>query len=136
MDYTQSSYQSCCLSFSGLDVVALLESMGVSEKIINPLKGSSAGYIALAYAMYKVATPARYAVTLGGTTISINYLTQWGYIKPVPSADKLKLMYEDQKERYKDKYNSQRDKLRKKLRQHKAEIKKKIQTGRRGAKKM
>ena len=53
----------CCIS--GLDVVALLENLGVSEKIINPLRGSSAGYVALAYAMYKVATPARYTVTLG-----------------------------------------------------------------------
>ena len=55
---------------SGLDVVALLENLGVSEKIINPLRGSSAGYVALAYAMYKVATPARYTVTLGKSRMS------------------------------------------------------------------
>jgi hypothetical protein len=50
---------------SGVDVIALLESMGISEKVINPLRDSSAGYIALAYALYKIATPIRYTVTLG-----------------------------------------------------------------------
>jgi hypothetical protein len=50
---------------SGVDVIALLESMSISEKVINPLRDSSAGYIALAYALYKIATPIRYTVTLG-----------------------------------------------------------------------
>lgn len=52
------------------------------------------GYIAVAYALYKIATPLRYTVTLGGTTISIKYLQEWGYIKPV---QQLKVMYEDKK---------------------------------------
>lgn len=56
------------------------------------------GYIALAYAMYKVATPLRYTVTLGGTTISINYLKKWGYIKPVPSTERMKEIYREKKE--------------------------------------
>lgn len=51
--------------YSGVDVIALLESMGISEKVINPLRDSSAGYIAIAYALYKIATPVRYTVTLG-----------------------------------------------------------------------
>jgi hypothetical protein len=51
--------------YSGVDVIALLESMSISEKLINPLRDSSAGYIALAYALYKIATPVRYTVTLG-----------------------------------------------------------------------
>jgi hypothetical protein len=50
---------------SGVDVIAVLESMGISEKLINPLRDSSAGYIAVAYALYKIATPVRYTVTLG-----------------------------------------------------------------------
>lgn len=54
------------LNFSGLDVVQLLESLGISEKIISPLRTSSVGYYALTYALYKVASPARYAVTIGG----------------------------------------------------------------------
>jgi hypothetical protein len=50
---------------SGVDVIALLESAGISEKVISPLRDSSAGYIALAYALYKIATPVRYTITLG-----------------------------------------------------------------------
>lgn len=55
------------------------------------------GYIAISYALYKIATPLRYTVTLGGTTISIKYLKDWGYIKPVPSKQQLKTMYEVKK---------------------------------------
>ncbi|XP_055524793.1 uncharacterized protein C18orf19 homolog A [Wyeomyia smithii] len=85
-------------SKSGVDVIALLESMGVSEKLINPVRDSSLGHIAVAYLLYKIATPARYAVTLGGTTVSIKYLVQWGYIKPMPTKAALVQMYKDQKE--------------------------------------
>lgn len=118
------------LPISGLDVVGLLEQMGASEKIINPLRGSSAGYVALAYAMYKIATPARYAVTLGGTTASINYLTKWGYIKPMPSAEQMKKMYNARK----DSLNEQREALRRKLRQHRAAVKLKMSSKKRARK--
>ncbi|XP_063216080.1 uncharacterized protein C18orf19 homolog A isoform X2 [Bacillus rossius redtenbacheri] len=83
---------------SGVDVVAALESLNISEKLINPLRDSKAGYVALSYAMYKIATPLRYTVTLGGTTLSINYLRKWGYIKPIPPREKLKEMYDEKKE--------------------------------------
>lgn len=79
---------------SGVDIVPWLEWMGASEKILSHLRNSNAGYYALAYAMYKIATPARYTVTIGGTTLSINYLKKRGYIKPVPSSEQLKEMYE------------------------------------------
>lgn len=52
-------------SKSGVDVIALLESMGVSQKLIDPVRDSSLGHIAVAYLLYKIATPARYTVTLG-----------------------------------------------------------------------
>ena len=54
---------------SGVDIVGVLEHMGTSEKILNYMRNSEAGYIALSYACYKIATPARYAVTVGGTTL-------------------------------------------------------------------
>ena len=116
--------------FSGLDVVALLEKMNVSETIIKPLRSSSVGYYALTYAMYKVASPVRYAVTLAGTTWSINYLTKWGYIKPVPSKAAMQLMYEKRKEGF----NLKREELRRKLRQHRADLKKRVGS-KKGAKK-
>ncbi|KAF5303026.1 hypothetical protein FQR65_LT08355 [Abscondita terminalis] len=85
------------LAKSGVDIVGILESWNVSDKITNSLKDSSMGYLAVSYALYKIATPLRYTVTLGGTTISINYLRQWGYIKPVPTKDQLKVMYTERK---------------------------------------
>ena len=54
---------------SGVDIVGVLETLGTSEKILNYMRNSEAGYIALSYACYKIATPARYAVTVGGTTL-------------------------------------------------------------------
>lgn len=86
------------LAKSGIDIVGILESWDVSERITTPLKDSSMGYIAVSYACYKLATPLRYTVTLGGTTISINYLKHFGYIKPVPSRQELKDMYNERKE--------------------------------------
>ncbi|CAH1183279.1 unnamed protein product [Phaedon cochleariae] len=83
---------------SGIDIPAILESWHVSEKLVNPLRDSSMGYIAVSYALYKIATPARYTVTLGGTTISINYLKKWGYIKPVPSKERMKELYMEKKD--------------------------------------
>ncbi|XP_053658969.1 uncharacterized protein C18orf19 homolog A [Anopheles marshallii] len=90
-------------STSGVDVIAILESLGVSETLINPVRDSSLGHIAIAYLLYKIATPARYTVTLGGTTISIKYLEQWGYIKPMPSKARLVQMYKDKKENIQEK---------------------------------
>uniref|UniRef100_A0A2M3ZBT0 DUF1279 domain-containing protein n=1 Tax=Anopheles braziliensis TaxID=58242 RepID=A0A2M3ZBT0_9DIPT len=90
-------------STSGVDVIAVLESLGVSETLINPVRDSSLGHIAIAYLLYKIATPARYTVTLGGTTLSIKYLEQWGYIKPMPSKAQLVQMYKDKKENIQEK---------------------------------
>lgn len=67
------------------------------------------GYLAVSYALYKLATPLRYTVTLGGTTISINYLKRWGYIKPVPSADQLKEMYKERRENIMETFRGKRE---------------------------
>jgi hypothetical protein len=45
---------------SGIDVPAILESMGTSQEYLEKIQNSEYAYIALAYACYKVATPARY----------------------------------------------------------------------------
>ncbi|XP_069955139.1 uncharacterized protein C18orf19 homolog A isoform X5 [Cherax quadricarinatus] len=85
---------------SGVDIVPILEKLGAGENILSHLQNSNAGYYAIAYAMYKIATPARYTITIGGTTLAINYLKKRGYIKPVPSSEKLKEMYEGKKEEF------------------------------------
>ncbi|KAG8333820.1 hypothetical protein J6590_102622 [Homalodisca vitripennis] len=101
------------LASSGFDIVSLLEYLHVSEKVINPLRNGHAttGYLAISYALYKIATPVRYTVTLGGTTVSINYLKKWGYIKPVPSKERLKELFEDQKEMIKEKGQTMKDNM-------------------------
>ncbi|KAH8245377.1 hypothetical protein KR032_009549 [Drosophila birchii] len=85
------------LSKSGVDVPALLQYLHLSENIIQKVQSSHMGHYAIAYLCYKVATPLRYALTLGCTTISIKHLVQHGYIKPMPTKDQLIKMYEDKK---------------------------------------
>ncbi|XP_063359031.1 uncharacterized protein C18orf19 homolog A [Cydia amplana] len=90
---------------SGVDIIPMLETMGISEKLLEPLKNSSAGYYALTFALYKIATPLRYAVTVGGTTLAIRKLTALGWIKPVPSRQQFKVMLQERKEGLQDRFN-------------------------------
>ncbi|KAF2903711.1 hypothetical protein ILUMI_02468 [Ignelater luminosus] len=117
------------LAKSGVDIAGILESWNVSEKITSSLKDSSMGYLAVSYALYKLATPLRYTVTLGGTTVSINYLKHWGYIKPVPSTDQLKEMYKERRENFmetfrgkKELYQEKKDTLMESMRETKIEL--------------
>jgi len=66
---------------SGVDVAALLQTFGVSDAYVEKLSNSEMGYAALAYACYKIATPVRYTVTVGGTTMTVKYLSDLGYLK-------------------------------------------------------
>ncbi|EEC18349.1 hypothetical protein ISCGN_000162 [Ixodes scapularis] len=83
------------LATCGVDVVPLLEYVGLPETVISPLRKSGLGYIAAASAMYKLATPARYTVTLGATSVTIRLLVKRGLIKPMPSSDQLRQMLRD-----------------------------------------
>lgn len=85
------------LSQSGVDIPTLLQQVHVSEKIIESVKNSNMGHLAIAYLCYKIATPLRYAVTLGGTTVTIKYLVQAGYIRPMPTKQQIMDMYEQKK---------------------------------------
>ncbi|KAB7494249.1 C18orf19-like protein B [Armadillidium nasatum] len=85
---------------SGVDITPILEKLNISMPY---LLESDIGYYGIAYAMYKIASPARYTVTLGCTTFAINYLKNRGYIKPVPTKEELKVMYEDKREELKEK---------------------------------
>ncbi|XP_068158742.1 uncharacterized protein C18orf19 homolog A [Drosophila tropicalis] len=85
------------LSKSGVDIPALLQYIPLSESALESIQGSDMGHYAFAYLCYKLLTPARYALTLGCTTVSIKYLVQRGYIKPIPTKNELIKMYEDKK---------------------------------------
>lgn len=93
-----------------------MESWNFSETLINPLRDSHLGHIAVAYLLYKIATPARYTVTLGGTTFAIKFLSQRGYIKPMPSKDKLVQMYKDKKEDIQQKVSDKKSEITDKFR--------------------
>ena len=83
------------------------------------MRGSEAGYYALAYACYKVATPIRDTVTVGGTTFTVTKLTQTGYLrtskematKVKDRADDLNERYPTRKEDIKEKYEERKDKI-------------------------
>lgn len=96
-----------------------------SETIIKPLRNSHLGHIAVAYFLYKVATPARYAVTLGGTTFAIRFLSQRGIIKPMPSRDQMVKIYQDKKLEMKEKVNDKKQELRDKKQEFKDKYMKK-----------
>ena len=49
-------------------------SFGVSEAYLDKIANSEWSYVALATACYKLASPARYTVTVGGSTLTIKYL--------------------------------------------------------------
>jgi Protein of unknown function (DUF1279) len=75
-----------------------LEYYNFSDTIIRPLRDSHLGHIAVAYFLYKIATPARYTVTVGGTTFAIKFLSKRGIIKPMPTKDQLVQIYKDKKD--------------------------------------
>lgn len=66
---------------NGVDVISIMEHLNLSEKYLEMLRNSGAGNWAIIYALYKICTPARYAITIGGTTMSIRYLNRLGYLK-------------------------------------------------------
>lgn len=90
----------------------MMEYYEFSDTIIKPLRNSSLGHIAVAYFLYKVATPARYAVTLGGTTFAIRVLSKRGIIKPMPSRDQMVQIYKDKKLEMQEKVNDKKQELR------------------------
>ncbi|CAG2172251.1 unnamed protein product [Oppiella nova] len=86
---------------SGFDVKPILdmirpyaEKLPLPEFVVHILNSdtnaSSAGYVAIALILYKLATPARYATTVGVSFYSIEFFVKRGLIKPVPSGQQIK----------------------------------------------
>ncbi|XP_053100044.1 protein FAM210A [Hemicordylus capensis] len=97
-------------ALKGINVVPFLEFIGLPESIVNILKHSQSGNALTAYAMYKIATPARYTVTLGGTSITVKYLRKHGYMStPPPVKEYLQDRMEETKERLSGKMEETRD---------------------------
>nr|XP_014286684.1 protein FAM210A [Halyomorpha halys] len=107
------------MASSGVDIAALAEMIHLSEATVEKIRTNSntlAGHLAVSYLLYKIFTPLRYTVTVGGTTISINYLKRWGYIKPIPKKDVIKKMFEEKKVSFRkkrDNFRVKRDLMKK-----------------------
>lgn len=103
-------------AMKGVNVVPFLELIGLPESIVCLLRNSSSGYALTAYAMYKIATPARYTVTLGGTSLSVKYLRRHGYFStPPPVKDYIQDKMEETKEKLSEKMEVTKERLSEKM---------------------
>ncbi len=68
--------------FSGIDVLALLQKMGVGEAILESRLAQGTSTFLLAYAVHKVFAPVRIAITLTSTPFIVRYLRRVGVLKP------------------------------------------------------
>lgn len=94
----------------GVNVVPFLELIGLPDSVI--------------------ATPARYTVTLGGTSVTVKYLRSHGYMStPPPVKEYLQDRMEETKELITEKMEETKDRLTEKLQETKEKVsfKKKVE---------
>lgn len=126
-------------AMKGVNVVPFLELIGLPESLVGLLRDSSSGYALTAYAMYKIATPARYTVTLGGTSLSVQYLRKHGYLSTPPpvkeyfqdkmeeTKEKLTEKMEETKERFSEKMEETKELISEKMEETKDKFSEKLQ---------
>ncbi|XP_073341579.1 uncharacterized protein C18orf19 homolog A-like [Pagrus major] len=126
-------------AMKGVNVVPFLEMIGLPESLVGLLRDSSSGYALTAYAMYKIATPARYTVTLGGTSLSVQYLRKHGYLSTPPpvkeyfqdkmeeTKEKLSEKMEETKERFSEKMEETKERFSEKMEETKDKFSEKLQ---------
>ncbi|XP_017674934.1 PREDICTED: protein FAM210A [Lepidothrix coronata] len=115
-------------AMNGVNVVPFLELIGLPDSVTSILKNSQGGNALTAYALYKIATPARYTVTLGGTSITVKYLRKSGYIStPPPVKEYLQDRMEETKDKITEKMEETKDKITEKMEETKDKITEKIQ---------
>ncbi|XP_067834263.1 uncharacterized protein C18orf19 homolog A [Heptranchias perlo] len=107
-------------AMKGINVVPFLEIVGLPDGIINILRHSQSGNALTAYALYKIATPARYTVTLGGTSITVKYLRSRGYLStPPPMREYIQDRMEETRERFSEKMEETKELLSEKIQETK-----------------
>ncbi|XP_059102608.1 protein FAM210A [Peromyscus eremicus] len=117
-------------AIKGVNVVPFLEMCGLPDSVVDILKNSQSGNALTAYAMFKIATPARYTVTLGGTSFTVKYLRSHGYMStPPPVKEYLQDRMEETKELITEKMEETKDRLTEKLQETKEKVsfKKKVE---------
>ncbi|XP_017537519.1 uncharacterized protein C18orf19 homolog B [Pygocentrus nattereri] len=103
-------------AMKGVNLVPFLEYIGLPDKVVGILRDSQGGYALTAYAMYKLATPARYTVTLGGTSLSVQYLRRHGYFStPPPVKEYLQDKMEETRERLSEKMEETKERFSEKM---------------------
>ncbi|XP_017310428.1 uncharacterized protein C18orf19 homolog A isoform X3 [Ictalurus punctatus] len=107
----------------GVNVMPFLEYVGFPDKLVKLLENSQSGYALTAYAMYKIATPARYTLTLGGTSLSVKYLRKHGYMStPPPVKEYLQEKMGETRERFSERIEETKDKITEKLQETKDKV--------------
>ncbi|KAI2652571.1 hypothetical protein H4Q32_005813 [Labeo rohita] len=116
------------LDARGVNLVPFLEYVGFPDKVVKLLENSQSGYALTAYAMYKIATPARYTVTLGGTSLSVKYLRRHGHMStPPPVKEYLQEKMEETKERISGKMEETKDRISERMEETKDKFTEKLQ---------
>ncbi|XP_062279283.1 uncharacterized protein C18orf19 homolog A-like [Scomber scombrus] len=114
-------------AMKGVNVVPFLEFIGLPESILDLLRDSSSGYALTAYAMYKIATPARYTATLGGTSLSVQYLRKHGYLStPPPVTEYIQDKMEETKEKLSEKMEETKERFSEKMEETKGRFSEKM----------
>ncbi|XP_034385115.1 uncharacterized protein C18orf19 homolog A-like [Cyclopterus lumpus] len=115
-------------AMKGVNVVPFLEMVGLPESLVGLLRNSSSGYALTAYAMYKIATPARYTMTLGGTSLSVQYLRKHGYLStPPPVKEYIQDKMEETKERFSERMEETKELFSEKMEETKDKLSEKLQ---------
>lgn len=110
-------------AIKGVNVVPFLELIGLPDSVVSILKNSQSGNALTAYALFKIATPARYTVTLGGTSFTVKYLRSRGYISTPPLVKEyLQDRMEETKELLTEKMEETKDRLTEKLQETKEKV--------------
>ncbi|KAM6935136.1 protein FAM210A-like isoform 1-T2 [Lycodopsis pacificus] len=116
-------------AMKGVNVVSFLEQIGLPESLVSLLTNTSSGYALTAYAMYKIATPARYAATLGGTSLSVQYLRKHGYMStPPPVKEYIQDKMEETKEKLSGKMEETKDRFSERMEETKELFSEKMET--------
>lgn len=73
--------------------------------------------------MSQIATPARYTLTLGGTSLSVKYLRKHGYMStPPPVKEYLQEKMEETRDRFSERIEETKDKFTEKLQETKDKV--------------
>jgi len=75
--------------------VTLLQWIGASENVISPFKTPGVGVAAVTYLMFKLASPVRYTVTIGGTHLIVRYLRSLGYLPPIADNQRIRSLMKE-----------------------------------------